>query len=779
MPELIVPVLTGWGLSATAASIVANLGVSVALTAASQALGRSQKGAADASREIARPDSLPAYRHVYGRSVRVQGSPAPLWVVDDGVLYGCIILNSRPSEGGSFAMFLDRRPVSLSGDIYDFGDYQSGTATVLEGDTYVDVIHGLRGAPNGDGMVAWSDDGPLTISTVGSTTLRISLDAAAPAGGVEVTWRAAKGTDGGVATEAPFASHCNCWLGLGSQSHPPARILEEVGDLRGLDAERFWPSDRWSNCTVLWVRLVAGDPEERANRWPSTPPLIEAETNWSLVWDPRDPEQDPDDPGTWGALNNQALCLLDALRHNPIAQYQLSQIRLQDFEEAADIADQLVALKAGGAERRYRVGSLIAYRQDVELADSIKPLALAGAGAVIRVGGAVGYAPGVWSEPEITLTECLRDAPIQFQRTTPTRDLPGALVVEHPDPAANWETSAEQPYQVDADWDGSSDRIRREALSAVFSRTQAQRVQKIMAERMKRQKRLTATFPPAALEAIAGGRVTLALPREADRRNGSYRVAQSHPAQWLEGDDGVALRLPLSLGEDAAAIYAWDPATDEVEGPSHGTPPIDPFIGTPEWDSLTVTGSNIDLAIIWPGVWSGMTFAPTAAEVQAQYRTNQSSFWLEAGTFVRTDDTGALTFTLGSSGNSYDFRIRGKDTFGVSPSYSGWVYAYAAQIGFTLSAPAVDTVTAGSGQIALSITAPSEAPCAGVQIWVGVTADPEVAILYAEIASDPSDPVAYTATGLPSGVLHYVFVRAVTASGAVSPWAATETATPT
>lgn len=781
MPELAIIGLKSLGitLSATGTALV-NLGVSVALTALSQAIARAQKGAADASRELSQPDSLPAYRHVYGRGVRIQGSPAPLWVVKNNILYGCLILNSRPSAGGPMALYLDRRAVGLTGDVYDFGEYQTGTATILAGSTYVDVLHGLSGAPIAGGRMAWSDDGPLTVSAVGATTLRISVSDPAPAGGIAFTWRAIKGTNGGIASNDPFSGHVNCWFGLGNQGHPPAKILEEVGDLRGIDPRKFWVTDRWSNCTVLWVRLVAGSAATRPTRWPSTPPLIEVQSDWSRVWDPRDESQDPDDPATWTVRDNQALCLLDALRQNPIARYPLSQFRLQDFIDAADIADQLVPLKAGGAERRYRVGTLIAYRQDVELADSIKPLEQAGAGSLIRVGGTVGYAPGVWTEPEVTLTECLRDGPVQFQRTTPPRDLPGALVVEHPDPSANWETSASQPYQVDPNWDGSPARIRSEPLPAVFSRTQAQRVQKIMAERKKRQKRLTATFPPAALEAIAGGRVTLALPREADRRNGTYRVGQSYPAQWLESDSGVALRLPLSLEEDAAAVFAWDPATDEVDRIDQLADAVDPTVAEPAWTSAVFDGANIDLTIAWPGVeyvgpetsyW--VSWVPV---IEAQYRRDQASFWLPMSNFSGGGTSiGHATLPAVLTGSSYDFRMRGR----IDDRVSAWIYTYAVPVGFTLAAPVVDTVAAGAGQVALAITAPSGTPCAGVQIWIGTTADREAAILFADIACGPSDPVAYTATGLPPGVLHYVFVRAVTASGAVSPWAATETATPT
>ncbi|WP_164736538.1 phage tail protein [Pararhodobacter zhoushanensis] len=761
--------LISWGVSKTLAVVIANLGVSVVLSAASQLLQKNSQGS-DLSRELATPDSLPPYRTAYGRNVRIQGSPAPYWVVKNGVLFGCLLLSSRVSEGRNFSLYIDRRAVGLSGDAYDFGGHSTGTATVLEGNTTVDFAHGLASAPIGDGMAAWTDDGPVTISTVGSTTLRVTLGAAAPVGGTIVTWRAVKGTNGGVGLNYPFSGHVNVWFGRGDQTHPPSKILEEVGDLRGLNPTKFWATDRWTGRTVLWVRFAAGDDEERLDRWPSSPPMVEVQADWTTVWDPRDPDQDADDPETWAVSDNQALCLLDALRFNPIARYSSAQIRLDDFTDAANIADEVVPLKSGGAERRYRVGGMIAYGNGAELSDVLKPLESAGAGSLFRSGGRIGYSPGAWEAPEVTLTECLRNQPVVFRRTRPTRDLPGAIKAVHPDPSAGWESTEESPYPVSADWEGADDRITSLDLGLVFSSPQAQRIQKIIAERLKVQRQLSALFPPSALKAQAGGRVSVSLlDRPTDARNGTYRVTRSHPAQWLESGDGVALQLPLDLEEDAEGVYAWDAATDEVERPDQSTVPPDPTVIDAAYTSITVTGTEIEVVVVGIGVIFNVIDA-----LELEYRRNQDPFWLPVAIM---GDGGPFTQTINPavSGSSYDFRLRSL----VDDRVGAWNIEYAAQVGFTLGVPSGVALTAGAGSIEVDATAPSDTACAALQIWIGTSTDPELAILYAEILCDPSDPVNTTVTGLPAGVLHRVFVRAVTENTAVGPWAATVTATPT
>jgi len=778
MPELITSTLVGWGVSASAATVIANLGVSVVLSAVSTALTR--PSGSDLSRELAMPKSLPIYRYVYGRSVRIQGSGAPYWVVRDNVLYGCILLNSRPSGGGNFALYLDRRAVGLSGDPRDFGAMTSGSGTVLAGNTFVTITHGLGGTPAAAGIAGWGADGPLTISNITSTTFRINLAAAAPGGGTPVNWRAVLSNDGGIALNAPFAGYCNVWLGLGDQTHPPARILQEVGDLRSINPEKFWPTDRWTNRTVLWVRFVAGPSGSRAERWPSTPPLVEVEADWSRVWDPRDEAQDADDPATWSVSDNQALCLLDALRQNPIARYPLSQIRLQDFIDAADAADDFVPLLAGGSERRYRVGGIVAFGAATELSDTLRPLEIAGAGSLFRAGGMIGYDPGVWAAPEITLTECLGDTSVIFGRTRKGRDLPGAIKGVYPDPAAGWEQAETPPRQVAADWDGGDDRIRGIDLDLVFRGTQAQRIIKIMAERLKLPRSLSATFPPSAIKAMAGARATVALPRETDARNGIYRITRSHPAKCLDTDKGVEMALPLEMEEDAAAVYAWVAATDEQPLFDQTTVPPDLDV-TASWDSAALSGGDIDMVVDTPFELISSDpfniYAPFVDGVEMRFRRNQETFWLPGAPLVWSDTlahwTGSIPSVINPS--SYDIAVRTVIDDRVSP----WLILYAVPVGVTLAAPSGVALTPGAGQIAVAATAPADADCHAVQIRVGTTSDPEGAWAVAEILCDPSDPVSATATGLPAGLLHYVFVRAVTSIGAVGPWAATATSTPT
>ncbi|WP_143033558.1 hypothetical protein [Roseicitreum antarcticum] len=599
MPEMIIGKLVAAGLSQALAGAIVNIGGSLLLSVASQALmgGRSQ--GADLSRELSIPTSLPPYRFAYGKRARIRGSWAPGWVVKDSVLYGCILLNSRPCAGTNARLLIDARSVGLVGNMLDFGQVRSGTVTIVEGATFATVTHSLPGAPVAADCAAWNSTIKGVIGQITATTFGVTIPSAAPAGGVTLNWRALLTSPGAAAVNTPFSGYFNCWLGRGDQGHPPARILAEMGDLTGRDTAKFWTSDKWTGRSVLWVRVVAGPDASRLERWPSAPPAIEVEADWTPVWDPRDDNQDPDDPATWEVSDNQALCLLDALRFNPTARYPLAQLRVSDFTDAADIADQDVALAAGGTEPRYRVGGIVTFIGTGELVNQITPLVDAGAGALMRVGGRLGYAPGAYAAPVLSLSDYLRDGPVKFRATQPTRDIPAAVKAVFPDALAQWESSELTPAPVRDNWDGSEDDVRALPLDLVFSASQAARIQQITARGLALQREFTATFPPSALPAVAGSVAALALPRAGDARNGTYRVTQTAPAEWMGQGDGVALALPMTLRETSAHVYAWDAATDEPDRYVRYVAPPDPAIPTVAF-TATLSGGIINLAFPVP-----------------------------------------------------------------------------------------------------------------------------------------------------------------------------------
>lgn len=354
------------------------------------------------------------------------------------------------------------------------------------------------------------------------------------------------------------------WFGRGDQTTVPFKIRTDYPWATGDDEELFKTTDVWQGRTIMWALMRAGGDADRQERWPSTPPLVEILADWSKVWDPRDVAQDADDPDTWEYSNNHALVLLDAARQNPVKPYLTDNLLLSSFIDAADIADQSVALKAGGSEPRYTITGTVLW-QAAEIEDQLMPLFIAGAARPIRVGGQLGIVPGAYITPDYTLTELL--GPGFTMMGTQDGDVPNALRTSYTSPGRLFEDAALEPYDIPGALaeDGGVPLVQDLDLRFAGSPTQAQRVQKIEGEMLRRNRRLTGIAPPSAINVVAGANITLAMPTPFDAWDGVYRVESIHAAADLAGTDGVALRCPFVAVMWDAAIHDWDENTDEIE----------------------------------------------------------------------------------------------------------------------------------------------------------------------------------------------------------------------
>lgn len=568
---------------ATIGQALLQLGASIVLSRVAMAL-RGKPKQQELLRELQQPTSLPAYRFVYGKCM-APGTPAPVRV-KGAILYGCFILNSRPSAG-PFTVYLDKRAVEVSGDPYDFA-----------------------GA-------------------------------------------------GATATNAPFAGYCKYWIGRGDQVGPPAEILSEAPDL-------FLPTDGWQGLTVIWFRLDRGPNESRQERWPATPPEVLVDGRWSLVWDPRDALQDPDDASTWAWSANHGLCVLDALRMNPVRGYDLRYLWQETFEWAADVADETVAVVGGGTIPRYEVNGVLVFDRGAELEDQVLPMAQAGAARFTRVGGRLGLVPGVYSAPVMTLTDVLDDAPLAFTRYRPSNELVTAVTATYSNPDRFYEDASTPVYTIAGAQaaDGGIERLGQYDLRFVTDHRQAQRVAKILGMRTRMQKTVSGVFPPAAFDLIGGSPVTLALPAPYAHRNGVYEVEEASPALDVVGLDGVALRMPLSMRETSSAVYAWSTADEQPIAEEVYDGAIDPPEAPTDLQAAqSVAGFTYQVNFDFiPSVTA------TVLSYEWQWQNEYLGVWNIGGTLNPDNVTGGRIYGVlsGIASGTYSIRVRAIGATGAS-----------------------------------------------------------------------------------------------------------------
>jgi hypothetical protein len=548
---------------------------------------------------------------------------------------------------------------------------------------------------------------------------------------------------GGMASNDPFAGHLNYWIGTGDQTTCPDLIVSE--------SEYFAATDAWQGCTVLWMRMRHGDSGTAYERWPSTPPEVVMEGNWSKLYDPR--------TGLIAHSRNQALVVLDAMMRNPVRPYLASQLDMDSFARAADVADALITNKDASQTPQFQCDGVLVWSDGSEIEDQLDPLLAAGASRLTRVGGRRAIVPAVYVAPTVKVDEFIGDG-LELQRLASIDDLLTEATATYTAPDRAYET-AETPSYVLAGAqaeDGGAARSGSISTAFVIDHRQAQRLTKIAVMRTRMQRTVVGVAPPSAFQLLAGSTCTLNMPM-LTRWNGVYEVEEITPTLIPSSADLVAMRCPISLRQTSPDIYAWDAATEEkeVEGAT-----FDPFVASLEAPTgLTLsTGSAAALIIgntITPRIRIDVTADPS---LDVEWQRQILFTWGLGSTILAesSDEFGARSDFLSgvTPGNTYNIRARSVGTYGTS-SWSNTVSIVASAPGSVLDAPEISAV-GGTGTIAMHFDQSTSRDATALQIWIGVTSDPDDAVLTDTITAgaNVSGNRTYTATA----GRHYVFGRA-------------------
>lgn len=588
---------------------------------------------------------------------------------------------------------------------------------------------------------------------------------------------------GAVASNAPFAAHCNYWIGRGDQTAPPAAFVSEAPDF-------YKVTDGWQGLTVLWVKLNVGSNKYRSTRWPATPPEVIVDGNWSLLWDPRNPAQNPDDPATWTFSKNQALATLDALRRNPLRPYDLRNLWLDTFRWSADAADEVVPVKAGGTIPRYEANGILVFADGSELEDQVQPLADAGASRFMRVGGQLGLIPGVWREPAAIVNDMLGDQPMVFTRYRPSTELVTAVTARYISPLRAYEEANTPVYTIAGAQaeDGGPEKLGTFDLRFITDHRQGQRVAKILGLRTRMQRSLTGALPPRGFNLVAGSVVTVDLPAPYDRRNGIYEVEEIHPGASPVGtDDGsVALSCPSSLRETSPLIYAWDAATEEQDVAIED---FDPEVGAVKVPGAISLLSDASTVIVSGGVSIPrirFSFDPSLSTSVISYEwlfRKGADLWQTGGLIdAETLDGGGDIFGFlmpVEVGADYTIAARAVSPVGASELVTSAPITASAGP-YTAGPPIPVSAIGGAGQISATFRAPNVASYRGMEIWVAsVNNSGAASPLFGPLYGSANSTVTEIQTRLGSAVTRYYFARSIDQNGNPSPFSASISATTT
>jgi len=354
-----------------------------------------------------------------------------------------------------------------------------------------------------------------------------------------------------------------------------------------LSSDDIWTNDhRGDGQASLAMECRSVKQKEFSTIYPFGPPSPSVEADLALMWDWRDPEQDPEDPETWKFSKNAAVALAWQLCFNPFGEqedYRKALLPVLDiWTEEADICDEDVPRASGGTEKRYEVNGWGTTETDpVAVKNSI--LAACDGWLCRRGDGAQILRVGKFREELVTT---ITDAEIighQIQMGVAEEEAINRLVPKFTYPATDYTTS-DADFFEDVDAQIADGRVLQQSceLPWVHQWRQARRLTKREWLRIRERARGNLDCRLSAVNAVYSRWIRLDTPKRLPRLNGT--IVENRKAVISLPNAAFKIqfiRHPENIDE-------WNPATDEGAAPPIPPRPTNSSLPAPTIDTINV-----------------------------------------------------------------------------------------------------------------------------------------------------------------------------------------------
>lgn len=443
----------------------------------------------------------------------------------------------------------------------------------------------------------------------------------------------------GNVTDGKFAGYAQVIEHLGT--------ADQVADAALVAAGVGWTTDHrlrgvaYLYCRLTWSRDI----------YPRGIPNIKAVVRGKKLYDPRDLST------VWS--ENWALACRDYLAHPLGLACDDDEIDDTAVTAAANIADEAVALAAGGSEARYTANGVI----DTGNTPKANMLALlsGGAGTLTWPGGVYTLHAGAYVAPEVALDEDDLRGAVRVRPRVARQDLYNAVKGTFVDPDQSWQP-VDFPAVQNATYatqDGGEVIWHDVAYPVTTSSSMAQRLAKIALEKSRQGISVEMPCKLTAFKVAVWDTVQLSL----DHLGWSSK--EFKVTRWSLNENGG---IDLVLQEEASACYSWsaeettvDPAPDtSLPDPFSVSAPGAPTVSEALYETTGSAGVKARATVSWSA--SADVFV---LDYLPEYRLAAGT-WVKlppvAGTQIDLDDLAPAT---------YEFRLRARNTMGVTSSYSG------------------------------------------------------------------------------------------------------------
>ena len=440
--------------------------------------------------------------------------------------------------------------------------------------------------------------------------------------------------------------HMETNLGTADQVAFPGLVAEAP--------DKWTENHRQRGCAGAFLQLKY-DPDKFPN---GIPGLTFGVRGHNQIFDPR--------TSTFGYTKNAPLCTADYIAFQRLgleAEYT-TEILDADLIEAANIADEAVALAAGGTENRYECNGTL----DTDATPFENILALTGsmAGAVITQGKLWTIRAGAYRAPEISaLTESDFIGPIDTQTLISRQKSFNGVKGVFTSPINSWQPDDFPAIQVQAfvDADDGQEVWSEVTLGLTTSVTMAQRIAMIMLQLTRRQ--ITVVVPTKMIAYQLQPYDT--VPLTIDRYGWTDKTFQAKTMQLVLD---AAWHIILNLQEIDANAYAWTSGDEGVYDPAPTTnlpgtfPTTPPGLTVSDEIANTPTGGVVTnlIAVIQPAADAFVN----EFEVQFKLSTDPDTSYVSMGRGT------ALVYQTSNvvDGLTYDVRARSISIIGVKSDFS-------------------------------------------------------------------------------------------------------------
>jgi hypothetical protein len=531
--------------------------------------------------------------------------------------------------------------------------------------------------------------------------------------------------------------------------------------------------------------MIARDvgPINFAKRYPYQRPQASWVIDLAPVFDPREGGQDWDDPDTWEWSDNPALAILHFECFSPFGprrDYQTAILPVLDrWIDEADICDEAMPLKAGGTEKRYRLGGISTTEHDPRTVRSAL-LQCCDGWMVERGDGTLILVVGKYRTPTVTITDD-DIAGWYWQDGLANEDRAELIAATYTSPDNGYVTVDTDPVALD-NGEFAVDQQRKSMLELpwVQSTGQASRLLRREVSRYGETVRGQLFLRLSAINALYERWVKIesSIPRLQNQVIENRRPTLS----LLDG------RCTMEFVRSGSQVDTYDAASMESTAPTVPTRPA--TVGPPIPANVAVVAeqtrgtddkATIRLVVSWDAPVINGDEKDTFRWV-VRWRKNGSgaSGWTEQSYQRLTISAGRITARTGSVPTSQDLDVQVASAMsrGTLSQWSATETITTTIDGLAPGAPTNFTATGGS-TVALECKAPNSYIFKAVQFFRGSTSDDfeDAVPIGQKVKGNPKQTLDYEDN--PAAGTYRYWVVAISEDGVSSTPTGPETATAT